>query len=86
MDTQTKYSMNHDYILRPEDRSVFSVERMQIYQFNESGFDLLQFFAEESQTYEDWISYAHTINSCSEKYLKDFFDQTVICEILTETT
>lgn len=42
METTHRYTINNDLVLRDNDKTLFSIEKMEIYRFNDEGFRILK--------------------------------------------
>lgn len=84
MNTIKKFTLNTQYIARDADRVLFDIDRMQIYELNEAGFELLRFFANNQLTFKEWLEKAKYINECTSENLEHFFNEAISCSILLE--
>lgn len=84
MNTIKRFTLNTQYIARDADRALFDPDKMQIYELNEAGFELLRFFANNQLTFKEWLEKAKDINECTSENLEDFFNEAISCSILLE--
>jgi hypothetical protein len=84
VNTSKKFTLNTQHIARDTDRALFDPEKMQIYEFNEAGFELLGFFANNQLTFEEWLEKAKSINECASENLERFFNEAISYSILLE--
>ncbi len=71
------YCLNKDLIIREEDLSVFSLENMEIYEFNKPGFlAILAIQVEDVQgiTYDIWLEQVSKIPDIDIIDIKEFWD------------
>jgi len=79
------YVVNDDLVMRDDDYSLFSLEEMEVYQFNEAGFKAILVFAEhEISEYDEWAKYAQTIDGIDLSESREFWDALLESKIVVE--
>lgn len=74
------YTINNDLILREDDNSAFSLNRMEVYEFNPVGFKaimIMQKYAAQGLNYENWYDKIKSIDDIDLKDIKDFWDNLI---------
>ena len=79
------YKINENLIIREEDNSLFSLENMEIYEFNEVGFKAILIFNEEKiESYSQWKKEVSKIEDLDISDLNDFWQNLIDVKILEE--
>lgn len=79
------YKINENLIMREEDNSLFSLENMEIYEFNEVGFKAILIFNEEKiENYSQWEKEVSKIENLDISDLNEFWQNLIDVKILEE--
>lgn len=69
------YKINEELIIRDDDKSLFSLENMEVYEFNEIGFKVIKIISEQKlDNYNDLEKQISDIDGADTTDMKDFFD------------
>lgn len=79
------YRLNEQLIVREDDKSLFSLENMEVYEFNEVGFRALMIIKTGNiDSYYTWEKEVKKINGVDASSMKEFFKGLENCNIIVE--
>lgn len=80
------YKFNPNLIFRDDEKSIFSLENMEIYQFNVTGFEAIKKMKDFSEpvSYEKWLVEVKEIPDMDSENIKEFWDSLIEKRIFIE--
>lgn len=78
------FKLNESYIKRESDRALFSVDKMQIFRFNKSGYALLELLLAGGLSYADWLKQAQAKMPIPEADFKTFVEKALANNVIQE--
>lgn len=80
--SEKKYMINQDLVIRDEDRALFSLSKMEIYKFNEEGYEILKFIYGEPVDYNEIYNHSTHIIGQNKDYLDAFLEKMLDNDII----
>ncbi|WP_026504382.1 hypothetical protein [Butyrivibrio sp. NC3005] len=79
------YRLNNQLIVREDDKSLFSLDKMEVYEFNEVGFEAINLIHNGNiESYSQWEQEVKNIKGADVSEMKDFFQGLIDCNIIEE--
>lgn len=81
------YKFNCELIIREDDQSIFSLEEMEIYEFNEAGFNailLIRKAGSSGISFQDWEKQTRSLPNFTSEDLDEFWDTLIEHNIIIE--
>lgn len=80
------FILNEELMVREDDKSLFSLSNMEVYEFNKAGFDALMIIknTENGISYDDWEISAKKIDGIDSEEIHVFWDGLVEQGIIVE--
>ncbi|MCI9140671.1 MAG: hypothetical protein HFI78_13535 [Lachnospiraceae bacterium] len=77
------YKINQDLIVRDDDKSLFSLENMEVYEFNEIGFQAILIVCNKQiESYEQWEYEVSIIEGADISEMREFWQGLIDNNIL----
>ena len=79
------YKFNSKLVVRENDKSVFSLDNMEIYEFNEAGFNAILIVRDADEagiTYQEWYEKAKDLPNFIDEDLEEFWQNLVKYKIV----
>ncbi len=82
MDIQGPFRLNESFVVRENDRALFSVEKMRIFRFNRTGYALLELLLGGALSYKDWYAKASGMMPIPENDFQAFVEKALTNNVI----